>query len=250
MGLPAGIATCPSLCEWIYPMHTNADGNLQNPLVREHALLRGYAICSLLLSVSHFHLLSSEIITQLDNNSMTPEICIRSPCSYSPIWPSPSDPTWHSVGKGSSQPSMQGSSYFSMQPQQSWVSQASITHLLCRDWRGRKVSCQKFKYRSTRMNGMWDHKWTQFYKSHQGKIWVLLGFQRTLLKMGWKSASGRWSRAGKTQTLDITAGKPTAGPWRQLGTNWRGQDMALSCSQPSVHMTSNLLVCTPGKDLN
>lgn len=48
-------------------MHTNSDRNVQNPELREHALLRGCAICSFLLVVSHFHLLSSETLTQPDN---------------------------------------------------------------------------------------------------------------------------------------------------------------------------------------
>lgn len=172
---------------------------------------------------------------------MTPEIWIRSPCSYSLIWPSPSDPTWHSVGKGSSQPSMQGSSYFSVQPQQSWVSEAGITHLLCRDWRGRNVSCQKVKYKSTGMNGMWDHKWTQFYRSPEGKIWVLLWFQRTSLKIGWSLLLGgglgqikprRWVSPLENQPL----GHGGSMGQTEEGRTWPSAVLNLLCTWPQIFL--------------
>lgn len=94
-------------------MHTNTGGNLQNPLVRKHTLLRECAVSLLLLSVSHFHLLSSEIVTQLNNSQELPKFAsdLFALIALSGLHPL----TLHDtvVTRGSSHPSVQGSSYFS-----------------------------------------------------------------------------------------------------------------------------------------
>lgn len=120
-----------ALCEWIYLTHTNADGNLQNPLVRERTLLRDCAISLLLLSVSHFHLLSSEVTTQL-NNSL--ELLKFASDLFALIALSGLPPlTLHDkiVGRGPLTLYYRGPLLFPVQTQHSWVR-----------GRGRKISYQ------------------------------------------------------------------------------------------------------------
>lgn len=148
MGLPAGSKTCPSLSDWICPMYTNADGNLQNPLVREYAMLRSCATCVFLLNVPFLpsFLWDTNPAWQY---AMDPKICITSPCSYSPILTFTPTLNEAVVVRGSLILKCRSPLIFQYNPNGARSAKSAPPSLLCRDCRCGKISYQKFKYRST-----------------------------------------------------------------------------------------------------
>lgn len=157
MGLPARGTAC-SVSGSVPAAQT--DGNVQNPVLKEHTLLRSSAVCSFLLLVSHSHLFSSEILTQPDKTQWFLKFASDFPCSYNP------NSNFYPLTLCDAVVSKE-SSQFPMHPWQRWTRPVP-PRLLCRDWRSGKISYQKLKYRSTGMSGNRNCMWTQFWKVTSG----------------------------------------------------------------------------------
>lgn len=131
----------PHLCEWICPIHTNSDENMQNQRLREHAFI-ALGACHLFILALGFSFSCSFL---WDTNPTwqdpgTSEIFISSPCSSNP------GSDLHDAVMGG------GLLAFQCNPERSGPDRPPPPGLYCRNWMGGKISYQKLKYRSMEMS--------------------------------------------------------------------------------------------------